>query len=409
MSSTNNDNTETEKQPSVYNFIKYIIIIVLIIVIYVSCGGLILYGCKLAQSNILPTYINNYPYTNTKVSITPISTNIFPTTIDKKVESVKLEFPYDKDNSKNMILDMFREYKNEAKSNNIVNYFISLIESLMCMNYSAINVVLQKLNLIPEYLIILIGPIIMPFILFFIFFFDNFYLIYLWFSNFGWFFKENENAKLNENENKKTELPPKWKYVTLEEPLNYAWSLFIAYIFFILFWFVLFLALPVLPFITLSICVISSLSYKGIINKKPVYSHDIVEDVFKYYKVPIMIIISLFCIQSAFTNINAITGFLSIFFLLSIYFDFINISLFKKIIPTNLSYPLVSTDVAPKSSAINTVSSIINTIPSVISEIPYSLLHLNETNSNDQSTEKKALTGGGKNNFVKKLKKISSQ
>jgi hypothetical protein len=279
------------------------------------------------------------------------------------------------------------------------------------MNYSAINIVLQKINLIPEYLIILIGPIIMPFILFFIFLFDNFYLIYLWFSNFGWFFKENENAQLNENENKAkaSDLPPKWKYVTLEEPLNYAWCLFIAFIFFILFWFVLFLALPVLPFITLTICVVSCLLYKGQINKDTVYSHNIVEDVFKYYKVPIMIIISLFCIKSAFTNINAITGVLSIFFILSIYFDFINMSLFKQIIPANLSYPLASNNVATKSSVINTVASIVNTVPSVFNAIPYSPLQSNENNNNDQSTEKKALTGGGKSNFVKKLKKISSQ
>ena len=62
MSSTNaetttTDNTETEKQPNIYNFITYIILTIIVIIIYVSCGGFILYGCKLAQSNILPTYL----------------------------------------------------------------------------------------------------------------------------------------------------------------------------------------------------------------------------------------------------------------------------------------------------------------------------------------------------------------
>jgi len=289
---TDNTNEETDKQPNIYNFIQYIIITIIIIAIYVSCGGFILYGCKLAQSNILPTYKENFPYTDIKLSVKPILTNIFTTTKDKQQESVKLSFPYDDYNSKNFILDMFREYKNEPKSNNIANYFISLIESLMCFNYSAINIILQKINLLPEFIILLFGPIVLPFILFFIFFIDNFYLIYLWFSNFGWFFKENVNADLNE-------MKPKWKYTTLEEPINYAWSLFIAFIFFILFWFVLFLALPVLPFMTLTICIISSLLYKGLINKEPVYSTDIVADVFKYNKVTIMTIISLFCIMSA--------------------------------------------------------------------------------------------------------------
>jgi len=401
MSSTNaetttTDNTETEKQPNIYNFIIYIISIIIVIIIYVSCGGFILYGCKLAQSNILPTYINNFPYTDKKLSIKPILTNIFTTTKDNKSESVKLEFPYNTYNSKNLVLDMFREYKYEPNSNNIVNYFISLIESLMCFNYSALNLVLQKFNLLPESLIILLGPIVIPFILFFIFFFDNFYLIYLWFSNFGWFFKENENASgINEaNEaNEANKSKPKWKYVTLEEPVNYAWSLFIAFIFFILFWFVLFLALPVLPFITLTICVISCLLYESTINKEKMHSYDIVADVFKYNKVPIMIVTSLFCIISAFTNLNTITGLFSIFFILAIYFDLININLFKKIIPLNLSYPIASNQVALKTS--------------IVDSIPF--LSLPE-DSSSTSTEKKALmTGGSKSNFIKKLNKIVSR
>lgn len=401
MSSTNaetttTDNTETEKQPNIYNFIIYIISIIIVIIIYVSCGGFILYGCKLAQSNILPTYINNFPYTDKKLSIKPILTNIFTTTKDNKSESVKLEFPYNTYNSKNLVLDMFREYKYEPNSNNIVNYFISLIESLMCFNYSALNLVLQKFNLLPESLIILLGPIVIPFILFFIFFFDNFYLIYLWFSNFGWFFKENENASgINEtNEaNEANKSKPKWKYVTLEEPVNYAWSLFIAFIFFILFWFVLFLALPVLPFITLTICVISCLLYESTINKEKMHSYDIVADVFKYNKVPIMIVTSLFCIISAFTNLNTITGLFSIFFILAIYFDLININLFKKIIPLNLSYPIASNQVALKTS--------------IVGSIPF--LSLPE-DSSSTSTEKKALmTGGSKSNFIKKLNKIVSR
>ena len=298
---------------------------------------------------------------------------------------------------------MFREYKDEPNSNNIANYFISLIESLMCFNYSAINLCLQKLNLLPESIIILLGPIIMPFILFFIFFFDNIYLIYLWFSNFGWLFKINENIILNTeiNETNKSD-KPKWKYTTLEEPIAYAWALFLLLIFFILFWFVLFLALPVLPFITLTICVVSCLFYKGVINNEPVYLFDIIVDVFKYNKVTIMIIISLFSVFFAFTNLNSITGWLSIVFILLIYFDLININLFKNILPMDLSYPVVSSNVAPKTPIVGAIE--------LLSKGGNHLL----------TAEKKALTNtsitneeqtGGKNNhiIIKKLKKIISQ
>jgi len=290
---------------------------------------------------------------------------------------------------KNINLNFNIAINSLKKSNNIINYFISLIESLLCFNYTAINIILQKLNLLPETIIILFGPIIVTFLLFFIFLFDNFYLIYLWFSNFGWFFKENVNITANNNTNSKEK--PKWQYVTLEEPINYAWSLFLLFVFFILFWFVLFLALPVLPFITLTICVTSCFLYKGMIDKKPVHSYDIIGDVFKYNKVPIMITISLFCIISAFANLNAVTGWFSIFFILLIYFELIPINLFGKIIPPNLTFPLASSENATKTSLVNAV--------------PY-LSVLSEENN---ATEKKALVGGKKNNFIKKINKIISQ
>ena len=75
-----------------------------------------MYVCKLAQSNILPTDINCAPYTDTEPNIQPIETNIFQTDGEKPL-SMKISFPYDVYNSKNYILDMFREYKNESNSN----------------------------------------------------------------------------------------------------------------------------------------------------------------------------------------------------------------------------------------------------------------------------------------------------
>jgi hypothetical protein len=73
-----------------------------------------------------------------------------------------------------------------------------------------------------------------------------------------------------------------------------------------------------------------------------------------------------------------------------IYFDLIPINLFKKVIPPNLTYPLASNEVAKKLS-------LANNIP------------LLSTSLEDTSTEKKALVGGKKNNFIKKLNKILSQ
>ena len=61
------------------SFLLTVFIIFLIIVVYYASSGLVLYACKLAQSNILPTDIHCFPYTETKPDIQPIQTNIFTT------------------------------------------------------------------------------------------------------------------------------------------------------------------------------------------------------------------------------------------------------------------------------------------------------------------------------------------
>ena len=140
-------------------FISSVILIFFVLIIYFSLSGLILFGCKLAQSNILPTESNCYPYTEEKPNIKPVYTNIFTTFFEPQT-SMKMNFPYNEYNSSNKFLDMLREYRNEPKSNFLANYFISIIESLAQFNYSAFNSILNMLNGIPETLMIFFGPII---------------------------------------------------------------------------------------------------------------------------------------------------------------------------------------------------------------------------------------------------------
>ena len=83
---------------------------------------------------LLPTEKKCYPYEDTKPDIQPVETNIFTTFTDPML-SLKLRFPYDDYNGSNKILDMFREYKNQANSYFLANYLISIIESLIHFNY----------------------------------------------------------------------------------------------------------------------------------------------------------------------------------------------------------------------------------------------------------------------------------
>ena len=348
MSSTSDTSTIDEKKETsdttnrnilnnIKQFLTTIIMFILLIVLYFSLGGLVLYGCKLGQSNILPTNEKCFPYTDTKPEIENIMTNIFTTSTDHAM-SLKLNFPYNKVNSKNLVLDILRNYKNEPESNFLANYFISIIESLVNFNYSSLNFILNFMNELPEIFIVLFGPIVISIFTTIIFLFDHLYVMYLWFSNMGWFFKQNTNTNHDHK--------PIWEPVTILQPIDY-WIAVCFVISFCILFFVLLSVLPVLPFITMSWCIMSSIFYTGTMNKKDVGALTIIQELFKNYKVTIMSLISFFIILSAFSNLGGIPGIFSIIVLVLIIFDIIPIGVFKESIPENLS-ALVSNKQADK-------------------------------------------------------------
>lgn len=340
MSDTTNDTSiiEEKKQQEttssaknlgskIKGFITSLIAIIALILLYFTSGGLILFVCKLAQSNILPTETNCYPYTDNKPNVENIKTNIFTTFTDKEM-SMKLELPYDDKNSKNLILDIFRDYKNKPASNFLANYFVSIIESLMSFDYSMINNIMNYLNSMPESLLIALGPILIGIIFSFGVLLNGLYFIYLWFINMSWFFKTNTNET--------GEGTPKWEDVTITSPINYGLAIGLV----ILFILILFFGFPILsiaPFIIIFYTTFSCLLYKGILNGKSISSFGIAIDVLKYYKITIVTLISLFLISLAFSNLGTGPGIFSIITVGLIYWGVISIDIFKPIPENNLT------------------------------------------------------------------------
>jgi hypothetical protein len=317
------------------NFIVSIIATLIVIILYFSLGGLIIFVCKLAQSNILPTDTRCYPYTDSKPEIKPIQTNVFTTYQEPQV-SMKMSFPYNDYNASNAILDMFREYKNEKNSNFLANYLIQIMESLFSFSYGVTNKVLNMLNGLPEILLVLFGPIIIGIMSLFILIAQNIYAIYLWFASMGWFFKTNES----------TSGPPKWTDVTILDPINYWIAIAITIGFIILFFF----AMPVIffmSFLIFAFTCFTCITYKAEIEGKNAYASTIVKDIFKYYKLPIMIVFSIFVVSIAFTKLGTAPGIFSIITLLAIYFGLISIDIFKPIERESMS-PVVSFEQARK-------------------------------------------------------------
>jgi len=350
MSDTTNDTSlldekkeeETSTDTSDYGskigkFLISILIIIIIVLCYFGSGGLTLYICKLAQSNILPTEDKCFPYTDNIPDIQKIKTNLF-TTFTEPEMSVKLEFPYDEYNSSNILLDKCREYKQTPSSYFLANYLISIIESLVQFNYSIINSIMNMMNNIPEVILVLFGPIIISIIVSFNLIINLFYFVYLWFANMYWFFKTNKN---DTGKGK-----PEWDDVTLFTPIN--WSLGFGLI--ILFTIFFFIGLPIIsfiPFLALLWCMLSSVMYKGLINDKEANAFTIIKDVLKYYKISITSIISFFVILISFSTLGAVPGIFSIITVGLIYFGFISMNIFTPIEISDLT-PVVNNKQAKK-------------------------------------------------------------
>jgi hypothetical protein len=331
---------------NITGFIKSIIVIIIVMGLYVSSSSLILYACKLAQSNILPTDIHCAPYEDAKPNIPEIETNIFTTFTDPQL-SMKIKFPYNEYNASNKILDMLYEYKSQSDSSFLVKYMVSIIESLINMNYSIFNKILNILNEnINESVLICIAPILYLMIMPCIFLFNQIYLLYLWFSKMSWFFRKNTNLSGTGK--------PSWEEVTLTSPIDYGIAVWLVMIFI----FVYFIGYPFLLgliFLILSWCIFSTIAYKGEMNGKTITVETIIQDVLKYYKIPIMGFFSFFVIISAFKTMGTVPGTFSIITLALIYFGIITIDIFKPISKEQLS-KVVSYQQAKKTCAFNPVA-----------------------------------------------------
>jgi len=320
--------TDENLPSSIGKFLITLLIIVLILILNFAYGGCLLYGCKIAQSNILPTDEKCMPYENNIPIVQPIKINIFETMFTDPALSQKISFPY-AINNKNTILDILRDYKQKPNSSSLTNYLISIIESLFVFNFSFLNSFLNMLNQIPESVIIIFGTLIMMFCMPILMFIDFFYVIYLWFYQMSWFFSVNTNTSDTGK--------PKWQNTI--DPFKLGMGCFLVFVFSILFWIGL-LVIPFIPLISpivILICIFSIFSCKGEMNNKVVSVLSIIKDVFKYNKLTVSSVITFFVVLCAFANLGGLTGGLSILTVVLIYFGILSIDIFNPINEENLS------------------------------------------------------------------------
>ena len=342
-----NEGSSSSNTPNYWSnlgkFISNLIIIIVFIIIYFSFGVYALYICKIAQSNILPTDADCFPFSESKPTVTPIQTNIFKT--DDK--SIKLSFSYD-ENSDFELLKTLREYKNSYDSNNILNYFISIIDTLIAFDFKLINTTFNTLNLVPEVLVVLFGPFILGVISVILLLCNCFYGLFLWFYNMFWFFKKNTNVERGKK--------PVWEDVTFLQPFGYGIGIFLVIMLSII---LLFFA----PFfigidnLISSFCLFIIFTYTGTMADKSSGFITVFKEALKVYKLSLMIILCIFAISSAFTYLGIPGGIMSIITLILIYFGVVKIDTFKPITDTNLTPFTVTKEVQAKKEICKMISS----------------------------------------------------
>ena len=356
MSSTSNStddennssssSTQSSSLSGIVGFLTTEAVIVGVIIFYFVYGGIILYDCKIAQPNVLPHDINCEPYTEHQSKITPILTNIFIHSGEPDV-SMKLQIPY-KNNQKNTIIDLLRKYKSSTYSSNTGNFFAAIIDDLLSFNYSWLTNVLNLLNNLPEILILLLGPLIVNVVAVVMFIFEHFYFMYLWFANMDWFYKDKKNVT-TQNKNGMTKVRATWDNMSFYELFDLYWAFVMVCIFTVLFFIMLIVfpfAIPIIPLFTMCWARISLLGYKGIINKNNtlIGVGTIIKNVFKYYKITFMVVLTILTALNALTKLGPVAG--AAFALVVILMMFFG-SVFKDKPEPDLT-PLVSSDQADR-------------------------------------------------------------
>lgn len=339
----NNTNTFNSILNNAGIFILSILVITILICFQFCMGGFVLFGCKVAQSNILPTDIKCSPYNDNKFDLKPVESNIFSIKPHKSKEvlSQKISFPYNDSNSKNFILDAITSWKDSPTSFVVTNYLLSIIENLLCFNYSAWNLFFSSINQsFNESFQLILIPFIIPIIFIILTIVNNFYLIYLWFAKMTWFFKKNVN---NVNEDRK----PEWKNISIFEPFAYFLAICFLIIFILLFFIVAWSIFPLLASFGVFWTFLSIFFYKGKLDNKDTSVLSIIKKVFKYHKVTFMGLVSFFTVINAFSSLGGLGGFICLIAVLALIFGWVPSNLFVPEIPLNLS-PLVSNRQAKK-------------------------------------------------------------
>lgn len=287
--------------------------------IVIVIGTTMVYSGKVAQSNILPTDIYCFPYTDSVPIIEKIDVDINIVKVKpEEIYSTKLQF----DTTKNMtiieegFLGFLKRMIENKKSSNFYLYACSFIRKVICNNLQMNNVYYNLMNsYCSESVILFLLPYFNIFWFIITFVINFFFIIYSWFNHLYLFYSEKTvvNDKSVWGNGKSM-----WDFQNVFK------SFFIIFIAFIVF--VCFGIGIIIPFMTMVISIYSifmpmfmeaTVKDKG----KPYTFTSALLDVFKYKINIIMYIVTFYMISGMYSSFGSTaTGMSFVAFIILLFF-----------------------------------------------------------------------------------------
>lgn len=318
----------------VKTFVSTFLSILVVVVLYVSVGGVLLFLSKVAQTNRLPTdpkcapYVPDPPPTFTPAD--PILSNLFA---NDKGQSMKVQFPDSRENQTFQLLEAFTAYKQKTDSHFFVHFLVAIAESILQFNFSVLTAVFSAGNALPETAFLLLYPALTALLVGVWFIVNSLYLIYAFFSQLGWLFKTNDNDTGNG--------PPQWRDIGLLEPLALGIGCVLALLSIVVF----LLGFPLFSMIPHGLtlyCVAAALSFKGFFvpkdkdssspnAKRVVTVATVIQELLLQHKVSISYLLAVSAVLLAFSILGPIPGCIAVGTLGLIHWKVIPMSLFQAV------------------------------------------------------------------------------
>ena len=235
-------------------------------------GSRILFACKVAQANFLPTDLECMPYAPSNDKESPEYDDKEPRSnidvmykYDKdtdgyKVYSTKIAFQINEHTSSNGILDMIRRTEYDPKVDPMIKFICVVVKKIFAFNFSGISGLLNFMNsTLNESAIILIGAILLRYYVMIVYFISAIVAIILCITNAGWLMKSNKNNQKGYAHMKADK--PVWRSC---DPF-YSWKNFFGTVLYLWvgLWISLGLSMSPIPAIIAIICVITPLVKKA--------------------------------------------------------------------------------------------------------------------------------------------------